>query len=138
MSFATLKVDVDKLRATDSDLFNIDDYPNDASIQAVGYVNGFDRFKLDCIQSFKLTNRAEPDQDTILDTYVVKYETQLKRALLYVCLAEFYTSRSGGQLELNYERSLYYNKMYTNSLKDFAKFENPDNNISTMGVFRIG
>jgi hypothetical protein len=138
MSFATLKVNVSNLRASDPDLFNIEDYPNDASIQAVGYSNGYDRFKFDCINSFKITNESESTQNEILDTYVTRYESQLKRALLYVCLAEFYTSRSGGQLELNYERSLYYNKMYKNSLMDFVKFDNPNNKISKMGVYRIG
>jgi len=138
MSFGTLLVNVDKFRATDPDLFNVEDYPIDEDIEAVGYVNGKDRLKLDCILNFKLTNYTDTEQNTSLDTYVDLYEKQIQRALMYVCLAEFYTSRSGGQLELNYERALYYNKMYSSTVKDFAKFENPNNNISRMGVYRIG
>lgn len=135
MSFSSLLVDVTKFRATDPDLFNATDY-NDAAIQALGYDNGKERLKLDCYNLFKLTNLTDPT--TELDSYVTKYETQFKKALMLIQLHEFYKSRAGEMGELNNERSKMYLKEYLDFFATFKNFYTSTNNVSKMEVYTIG
>jgi len=135
MSFSSLTIDVDKFRATDSELFNASDYTNEEII-ALGQLNGKERLKLDCYELFKLTNLTDPT--TELDGYVIKYELQFKRALMLIQLHEFYKGRSGEIGELNYERSKQYLKEYESFLQTFRNFYTNTNNVSKMLVYTIG
>lgn len=136
MSFSSLKVDVTKFRATDPDLFNATTY-NDAAIEGLGYDNGKERLKLDCYNLFRLTNLTDPD--TELDAYVVKYETQFKRALMLIQLHEFYKANAGELGELNNERAKLYLKEYNTFFEtNFKTFYTNTNNVSKMGVYTIG
>ena len=115
--FSSLKVNVVNFRATDSNLFSIDRYPNDASIEVLGYANGIERLKFDCFTIFKVNTTTD------LDPIVTLYEEYFKRALMFIQLHYFYQSRAGEFGELNNERAKFYLKEYLEYIKKFYEFD---------------